>query len=142
MIILKIRHICALHCSPSVLARLKITACEYYLGDPIQVRLVDLTMICVGHLKTHVCHPLVDNMTNLHLCLLYRLNIICKPIILQRKNQFMQRLHSYWLLKRQSRNGVPLVRRLHSNIPSQRNTEQVRAVIHCIYSTIDIINSF
>ncbi|XP_041801338.1 bromodomain and PHD finger-containing protein 3 isoform X1 [Chelmon rostratus] len=53
-----------------------------------------------------------------------RLNIICKGILFQRKNQFMQRLHSYWLLKRQSRNGVPLVRRLHSNIQSQRNTEQ------------------
>uniref|UniRef100_A0A3Q3X3W3 Uncharacterized protein n=1 Tax=Mola mola TaxID=94237 RepID=A0A3Q3X3W3_MOLML len=53
-----------------------------------------------------------------------RLNHICKGIILQRKNQFMQRLHSYWLLKRQSRNGVPLVRRLHSNVQSQRNTEQ------------------
>lgn len=39
----------------------------------------------------------------------------------------MQRLHGYWLLKRQSRNGVPLVRRLHSNVQSQRNTEQVRA---------------
>ncbi|XP_034445601.1 bromodomain and PHD finger-containing protein 3 isoform X1 [Hippoglossus hippoglossus] len=53
-----------------------------------------------------------------------RLNIICKGIIFQRKSQFMQRLHSYWLLKRQARNGVPLVRRLHSNIPTQRNTEQ------------------
>lgn len=38
----------------------------------------------------------------------------------------MQRLHSYWLLKRQSRSGVPLVRRLHSNVQAQRNTEQVR----------------
>lgn len=38
----------------------------------------------------------------------------------------MQRLHSYWLLKRQSRSGVPLVRRLHSNVQTQRNTEQVR----------------
>nr|XP_046251767.1 bromodomain and PHD finger-containing protein 3 isoform X3 [Scatophagus argus] len=55
-----------------------------------------------------------------------RLNTLCKGTILQRKNQFMQRLHSYWLLKRQSRNGVPLVRRLHSNIQSQRNPEQVR----------------
>ncbi|CAN9515818.1 unnamed protein product [Ophioblennius macclurei] len=53
-----------------------------------------------------------------------RLNIICKGILFQRKNQFMQRLHSYWLLKRQSRNGVPLVRRLHSNNQTQRNTEQ------------------
>ncbi|XP_071772756.2 bromodomain and PHD finger-containing protein 3 [Centroberyx gerrardi] len=53
-----------------------------------------------------------------------RLNTICKGILFQRKNQFMQRLHSYWLLKRQSRNGVPLVRRLHCNFQSQRNTEQ------------------
>nr|XP_019944672.1 PREDICTED: bromodomain and PHD finger-containing protein 3-like isoform X2 [Paralichthys olivaceus] len=53
-----------------------------------------------------------------------RLNIICKGILFQRKNQFMQRLHSYWLLKRQARNGVPLVRRLHSNFQPQRNTEQ------------------
>lgn len=40
----------------------------------------------------------------------------------------MQRLHSYWLLKRHSRNGVPLVRRLHSNFQSQKNPEQVRTV--------------
>uniref|UniRef100_A0A3Q3FD29 Bromodomain and PHD finger containing, 3b n=1 Tax=Labrus bergylta TaxID=56723 RepID=A0A3Q3FD29_9LABR len=53
-----------------------------------------------------------------------RLNIVCKGIMVQRKNQFMQRLHSYWLLKRQSRNGVPLVRRLHSNFQSQRPMEQ------------------
>ncbi|XP_047225250.1 bromodomain and PHD finger-containing protein 3 [Girardinichthys multiradiatus] len=53
-----------------------------------------------------------------------RLNIISKGILMQRKNQFMHRLHSYWLLKRQSRNGVALVRRLHSNIQPQRNAEQ------------------
>ncbi|CAL8369030.1 unnamed protein product [Lota lota] len=52
-----------------------------------------------------------------------RLNIICKGILFQRKTQFMQRMHNYWLLKRQSRNGVPLVRRLHSNVQSQRTTE-------------------
>ncbi|XP_024148770.1 bromodomain and PHD finger-containing protein 3 isoform X1 [Oryzias melastigma] len=53
-----------------------------------------------------------------------RLNSICKGIFLQRKSQFLQRLYNYWRLKRQSRNGVPLVRRLHSNVHSQRNTEQ------------------
>ncbi|XP_061592603.1 bromodomain and PHD finger-containing protein 3 [Cololabis saira] len=53
-----------------------------------------------------------------------RLNIISKGILIQRKNQFMQRVYSYWLLKRHSRNGVPLVRRLHSNIQTQRTTEQ------------------
>lgn len=40
----------------------------------------------------------------------------------------MQRLHSYWLLKRHSRNGVPLVRQLHSNFQAQKNPEQVRTV--------------
>uniref|UniRef100_A0A7M4E4S5 Bromodomain and PHD finger containing 3 n=1 Tax=Crocodylus porosus TaxID=8502 RepID=A0A7M4E4S5_CROPO len=54
----------------------------------------------------------------------YRLNKICSGLSLQRKNQFMQRLHNYWLLKRQSRNGVPLIRRLHSHLQSQRNAEQ------------------
>ncbi|CAL9702571.1 unnamed protein product [Knipowitschia caucasica] len=53
-----------------------------------------------------------------------RLNGLCKGVISQRKNQFMQRLHSYWLLKRQSRNGVPLVRRMHSSLLTQKNTEQ------------------
>ncbi|KAL2103413.1 hypothetical protein ACEWY4_000281 [Coilia grayii] len=52
-----------------------------------------------------------------------RLNKVCKGIIIQRKNQFLQRLHNYWLLKRQSRNGVPLIRRLHSNLQAQRNAE-------------------
>ncbi|NXM70666.1 BRPF3 protein, partial [Serilophus lunatus] len=54
----------------------------------------------------------------------YRLNKICSGLSLQRKNQFMQRLHSYWLLKRQARNGVPLIRRLHSHLQAQRSTEQ------------------
>ncbi|KAJ8265058.1 hypothetical protein COCON_G00141570 [Conger conger] len=54
----------------------------------------------------------------------HRLNKICKGVLVQRKNQFMQRLHNYWLLKRQSRNGVPLIRRLHSHLQSQRTAEQ------------------
>ncbi|XP_064030007.1 bromodomain and PHD finger-containing protein 3 isoform X2 [Pogoniulus pusillus] len=54
----------------------------------------------------------------------YRLNKLCSGLSLQRKNQFMQRLHNYWLLKRQARNGVPLIRRLHSHLQSQRNAEQ------------------
>uniref|UniRef100_A0A8C9PCG9 Bromodomain and PHD finger containing 3 n=1 Tax=Spermophilus dauricus TaxID=99837 RepID=A0A8C9PCG9_SPEDA len=46
----------------------------------------------------------------------YRLNKICSGLSFQRKNQFMQRLHN--------RNGVPLIRRLHSHLQSQRNAEQ------------------
>ncbi|XP_075690199.1 peregrin isoform X4 [Rhinoderma darwinii] len=54
----------------------------------------------------------------------YRLSKITNCLTLQRKSQFMQRLHSYWTLKRQSRNGVPLLRRLQTHLQSQRNCEQ------------------
>ncbi|KAI4824403.1 hypothetical protein KUCAC02_012916 [Chaenocephalus aceratus] len=61
-----------------------------------------------------------------------RLNIICKGILFQRKNQFTHRLHNYWLLKRQSRNGVPLIRCMHSNVQSQRITETARLLVELI----------
>lgn len=54
----------------------------------------------------------------------HRLNKICTGVNVQRKNQFMQRLHNYWLLKRQSRNGMPLIRRLHSHMQAHKTTEQ------------------
>ncbi|XP_069046426.1 bromodomain and PHD finger-containing protein 3 isoform X2 [Lepisosteus oculatus] len=57
----------------------------------------------------------------------HRLNKICTGVPVQRKNQFMQRLHNYWLLKRQSRNGVPLIRRLHSHLQAQRGAEQTES---------------
>lgn len=56
----------------------------------------------------------------------YRLSKITNCLTSQRKSQFMQRLHSYWTLKRQSRNGVPLLRRLQTHLQSQRNCDQVR----------------
>lgn len=71
--------------------------------------------------------PLTFSFTSL--CLYSRLNKICSGLSFQRKNQFIQRLHNYWLLKRQARNGVPLIRRLHSHLQSQRNAEQVGEVI-------------
>ncbi|XP_053576948.1 peregrin isoform X2 [Bombina bombina] len=54
----------------------------------------------------------------------HRLSKITDCLTIQRKSQFMQRLHSYWTLKRQSRNGVPLLRRLQTHLQSQRNCEQ------------------
>ena len=44
-----------------------------------------------------------------------------------RKKQFVERAHSYWLLKRLSRNGAPLLRRLQSSLPSRRSPPQVPA---------------
>uniref|UniRef100_A0A8D2DZL6 Bromodomain and PHD finger containing 1 n=1 Tax=Sciurus vulgaris TaxID=55149 RepID=A0A8D2DZL6_SCIVU len=55
----------------------------------------------------------------------HRLSKITNRLTIQRKSQFMQRLHSYWTLKRQSRNGVPLLRRLQTHLQSQRNCDQV-----------------
>lgn len=44
-----------------------------------------------------------------------------------RKAQFIQSLQSYWMLKRQSRNGVPLIRRLQASHQSQKaGADEVR----------------
>ena len=59
----------------------------------------------------------------------YRLSKITSNLTVPRKSQFMQRLHSYWTLKRQSRNGVPLLRRLQTHFQSQRTNEQVLPAI-------------
>ncbi|XP_063099896.1 bromodomain-containing protein 1 isoform X6 [Cavia porcellus] len=54
----------------------------------------------------------------------HRLNRIANQVAIQRKKQFVERAHSYWLLKRLSRNGAPLLRRLQSSLQSQRSTQQ------------------
>uniref|UniRef100_H2M684 Bromodomain and PHD finger containing, 1 n=1 Tax=Oryzias latipes TaxID=8090 RepID=H2M684_ORYLA len=53
----------------------------------------------------------------------HRLSKITSNLTVPRKSQFMQRLHSYWTLKRQSRNGVPLLRRLQTHLPSHRHRD-------------------
>ncbi|XP_051964923.1 peregrin-like [Xyrauchen texanus] len=58
----------------------------------------------------------------------HKLSKITSNLTVQRKSQFMQRLHSYWTLKRQSRNGVPLLRRLQTHLQSQRNAEPLPTV--------------
>ncbi|KAL4624912.1 bromodomain-containing protein 1-like isoform X2 [Arapaima gigas] len=51
-----------------------------------------------------------------------RLNTIMNQVSIQKKKVFVERVVSYWSLKRQSRNGVPLLRRLQSN-PQTRATQ-------------------
>ncbi|XP_056429686.1 bromodomain-containing protein 1 isoform X3 [Hyla sarda] len=53
-----------------------------------------------------------------------RINKIINQVSIQRKKQFVERVQSYWLLKRLSRNGIPLLRRLQSSLQSQRNSQQ------------------
>ena len=59
-----------------------------------------------------------------------RLNRISAKVNLARKTQFIPMLVSYWKLKRQSRNGVPLIRRLQASSHGQRvNMYKVRMYI-------------
>ncbi|KAI4876418.1 hypothetical protein NFI96_012134 [Prochilodus magdalenae] len=48
------------------------------------------------------------------------LNTILNQVSVQKKRQFVERVLSYWMLKRQSRNGVPLIRRLQTTIQTQK----------------------
>ncbi|XP_051548869.1 bromodomain-containing protein 1-like isoform X5 [Myxocyprinus asiaticus] len=53
-------------------------------------------------------------------------NTILNQVSLQKKKVFLKRVLSYWMLKRQSRNGVPLIRRLQTAIQMQKPPEQVQ----------------
>ena len=56
-----------------------------------------------------------------------RLSKIVGRVAMARKAQFIQSLQSYWMLKRQSRNGVPLLRRLQASHQSQKaGADEVR----------------
>lgn len=61
---------------------------------------------------------------------LCRLGKIVSKVAMARKAQFVQSLQSYWMLKRQSRNGVPLLRRLQATHLSQKGGgDEVRICI-------------
>ncbi|XP_076152408.1 bromodomain-containing protein 1-like [Alosa pseudoharengus] len=63
-----------------------------------------------------------------------RLNTILNQVSLQKKRVFVELVLNYWTLKRQSRNGVPLIRRLQSclqapkTVPPKHNEEESRAL--------------
>lgn len=50
-----------------------------------------------------------------HVCKYFRVSKIASMINIPKKDEFMRALMSYWTLKRQSRFGVPLLRRLQSS---------------------------
>ncbi|XP_038130210.1 bromodomain-containing protein 1-like [Cyprinodon tularosa] len=49
---------------------------------------------------------------------------ILNQVAVQRKRQFVERVLSYWVLKRQSRNNVPLIRRLQANPQPSKAQQQ------------------
>ncbi|XP_073695043.1 bromodomain-containing protein 1 [Garra rufa] len=52
-----------------------------------------------------------------------RLNTILNQVPLQKKKAFGELVLNYWMLKRLSRNGVPLNRRLQTSLHSQKNAQ-------------------
>ncbi len=71
-----------------------------------------------------------------------RLDRIVTRINLHRKSQFIPRLVSYWKLKRQSRNGVPLLRRLQANNKGQRTSIVVSSTHVFVLSSFKHVFAF
>ncbi|XP_034434385.1 bromodomain-containing protein 1 isoform X1 [Hippoglossus hippoglossus] len=55
----------------------------------------------------------------------HRLQTILNQVSVQKKKAFVELVLNYWTLKRQSRNGLPLLRRLQTSLQSQKNAQPV-----------------
>ncbi|XP_029350631.1 bromodomain-containing protein 1 isoform X2 [Echeneis naucrates] len=53
----------------------------------------------------------------------HRLQTILNQVSIQKKKAFVELVLNYWTLKRQSRNGLPLIRRLQTSLQSQKNVQ-------------------
>ncbi|XP_038595013.1 bromodomain-containing protein 1 isoform X2 [Micropterus salmoides] len=53
----------------------------------------------------------------------HRLQTILNQVSVQKKKTFVELVLNYWTLKRQSRNGLPLIRRLQTSLQSQKNAQ-------------------
>lgn len=54
---------------------------------------------------------------------------ILNQVAVQRKRHFVQGVLSYWVLKRQSRNNVPLIRRLQANPQPPKVKQMVSSAV-------------
>ncbi|XP_029017588.1 bromodomain-containing protein 1-like isoform X2 [Betta splendens] len=53
----------------------------------------------------------------------HRLQTILNQVSVQKKKAFVELVLNYWTLKRQSRNGLPLIRRLQTKLQCQKNAQ-------------------
>ncbi|MEQ2278611.1 hypothetical protein AMECASPLE_000712 [Ameca splendens] len=53
----------------------------------------------------------------------HRLQTILNQVSIQKKRAFVELVLNYWTLKRRSRNGLPLIRRLQTCLQSQKNAQ-------------------
>nr|XP_040028957.1 bromodomain-containing protein 1-like isoform X4 [Gasterosteus aculeatus aculeatus] len=61
----------------------------------------------------------------------HRLQTILNQVSVQKKRAFVELVLNYWTLKRQSRNGLPLIRRLQTSMLSQKNAQPVCSSRQC-----------
>ena len=58
------------------------------------------------------------------------------------KVQFLTRLTSYWLLRRQALNGVPLIKRLHMNHLQKQQQKTQAAIEKCENDNVSPLSTF
>ena len=81
-------------------------------------------------------NPLFTQLTAPVTMLTRRMQIIAKSVSFQKKIVFLKRLLAYWTMKRQERNGVPLLRRLQSTLTSKRSRDPVGCThLLCVLGT-------